>query len=288
VPDPRILVTGGTGLIGSATVSLLESTGHEVRVFDLPSDIRDQGAVRTAIDGCDAVVHLAGIAGPELAPPVRGYDINARGTFTVFEAAVAAGIPHVVYASSINASGLPLGPGPQLPSRFPYDEDEPTRIGDWYSLSKVANEDAARMFETRGGTRFTGIRYPLVRDVTANGGDTFAAHLRGVLRDAPLRAAAEGWSYLDVRDAARAVSAALSSDTPAAPGILVAAPRTFLAFDTREAIAKFTSTVPVSVVDRNVGLDLGRSQRLLAFEAAILLDDVAPHALITHDEWLAL
>lgn len=278
----RVLVTGGTGLIGSATVALLREQGDEPVVFDQPSDVRDLDAVLGAMSGCHAVIHLAGIAGPELADPARGYSINASGTFTVLAAAEQLGVTKVVYASSINASGLPLGTGAVLPSHFPYDEDEPDSVRDWYSLSKTANEDAARMMHARSGLELTGIRYPLVRDVTA---PTFPAHLRAVMRDTPERAAAEGWSYLDVTDAAAATVAALHVSTPPAPGILVAAPLTFLAVDTAEAAARHG--VPSTVGGRGVGLDLTRSREWLGFEATVLLDTHAPDAIITREEWAA-
>jgi nucleoside-diphosphate-sugar epimerase len=284
VANQRILVTGGAGLIGRSTVALLEQQGNEVVVFDAPNDVRDFETVLSAMDGCDAVIHLAGVAGPELAHPALGYSVNAGGTFAVFVAAEQLGIEKVVYASSINASGLPLGTGAVLPSRFPYDEDEPDAIRDWYSLSKTANEDAARMMHSRNGMSLTGIRYPLVRDVTAS---TFPEHLRAVMRATPKRAAAEGWSYLDVTDAAAATVAALAVTTPPAPGVLVAAPSTFLAIDTSEAAARDAPGVPCDVPGRGVGLDLTRSRDWLGFEATVLLDDVAPAAIISREEWNA-
>ncbi|WP_113718962.1 NAD-dependent epimerase/dehydratase family protein [Arthrobacter dokdonensis] len=291
---PRVLVTGGTGLIGTAVVRLLQDQGNEAVIFDLAGedkvrvgDVRDLAAVTDAADGCEVVVHLAGIAGPELAEPSHGYDINAHGTFTVFQAAVNAGARKIVYASSINANGLPLGSEAVLPSHYPYDEYETTRIADWYSLSKVANEDAAHMISTRHGIQMTGIRFPLVRDITEKQGKTFAAHIRSVMDTAPARAAAEGWSYLHVEDAARAVINAIEARTPPAPGILVAAPTTFLEVDTAEAIARDAPGVPSTVAGRDVGLDLGRSADWLGFEATTTLERVAPHAIISRREWEA-
>jgi nucleoside-diphosphate-sugar epimerase len=284
VPE-LVLVTGSAGLIGAATVRHLRELGHRVREFDQPSDVRDRVAVERAVAGCDAVVHLAGIAGPELADPITGYDVNTRGTYTVLAAAAAAGIERIVYASSINASGLPLGTGPTMPSFFPYDESEETVHSDWYSLSKQANEQAAVSIAASTGASLTGLRFPLVRDVTA---PSFAGHLRGVMRNTPLRAAAEGWSYLDVTDAARAVAAALEHPTPAAPGVLVAAPTTFLGIDTEEAIERWAPTVPSAVTGRAVGLDLGRATDWLHFETRTHLEHANPAAILTADELMAV
>ncbi|MCW5954423.1 MAG: NAD-dependent epimerase/dehydratase family protein, partial [Propionibacteriaceae bacterium] len=160
----RILVTGGAGLIGKATIIPLIRAGAEVTGFDLAStpaalgarsvvgDLRDREAVARAVSGMDAVVHLGGIAGPDLADDITVYEVNTIGTYIVLSAAAAAGVGKVVYASSINANGRPIG---QLrpPEVFPYDEDLPAAIADSYSLSKQANEAAARMAHDRWGLR---------------------------------------------------------------------------------------------------------------------------------------
>lgn len=92
------------------------------------------------------------------------------------------------------------------------------------------------MVATRWGVSITGLRYPLVRDITRDGGRFFGEHVRSALEADPRRQAAEGFSYLDVSDAARATVAALLVETPAAPGILVAAPLTYLSNPTDEAL----------------------------------------------------
>lgn len=77
------------------------------------------------------------------------------------------------------------------------------------------------------------------------------------------------------------MAAALACDTPAAPGILVAAPRTYLRDDTMEALARYAPGARLDPVPgRNVPVHLARSRDLLDFEARTLLDDVAPESLI--------
>ena len=295
-----ILVTGGLGLIGRATVAALLHEGARVTIFDrqdaadaadpaasgarvtvIGGDVTRAEAVRAAVDGVDAVVHLGGYAGLGMADAVETYRVNTVGTFTVVAEAAAAGVRKIVYASSINANGYPLGSEKVLPSVFPYDEDAPASISDEYSLSKQASEDAARMVATRWGVSITGLRYPLVRDITRDGGRFFGEHVRSALEADPRRQAAEGFSYLDVSDAARATVAALLVETPAAPGILVAAPLTYLSTPTDEALQLVAPSVArAAIAGRGVGLDLRRSRELLGFEAGVLLDDIAPEQLV--------
>lgn len=292
-----VLVTGGSGLIGRAAVAALLAEGARVTIFDradaadagLPAasttvitgDVTDPASVRAAVEGMDAVVHLGGYAGLGMADAVETYRVNTIGTFTVLAEAAAAGVRKIVYASSINANGYPLGSDEVLPPVFPYDEDASPHISDEYSLSKQAGEDAAGMVAAHWGVSITGLRFPLVRDITVDGGRVFGAHLRASLSGDPRRQAAEGWSYLDVWDAGLSIVAALLHDTPAAPGILVAAPLTYLTTPTEEALDLFASAVVRRpILGRGVGLELRRSRELLGFEATVLLDDVAPEQLV--------
>lgn len=282
----RIVVTGAAGLIGRATVAHLVAAGARVTGFDLSpeaamdgiawvvGDITDEGALRSALAGADAVVHLGGIAGMDVTDDITTYRINTVGTYAVFSIAASLGVQKVVYASSINASGLPLG-RLKPPTHLPYDETEPTAFGDSYSLSKDANEQAARMAHATWGLELTGLRFPLVRDITLDGGARFAAHVRAALDEQAVRQAYEGWSYLDVTDAARAIEAALLRSTPPAPGILVAAPLTYLSDDTAAAAAAIIPEVPLQGLSRRaVGLDLSRAREQLGFEATVAFEDL--------------
>jgi nucleoside-diphosphate-sugar epimerase len=299
----RILVTGGNGLIGSAVVRLLAERGARVTVYDtggpdaagrassagteslILGSVTDAQSVRAVVSGHDAVVHLAGLAGLDRGTPEEIYAANALGTFLVMEAAGQAGVAKLVYASSINASGLPLNPHPVLPSRYPWDEDEPPVIADAYSLSKQANEAAARALSRRHGLAMTGLRYPLVRDITAEEGTVFARHIRRALREDPRRQACEGWTYLDVRDSARATVAALLHDTPAAPGILVAADRTYLRQTTEDALNRFAPDVPrTPTPGRDIPVCLNRAVAQLEFTATLALEDLGPDLLADLDD----
>lgn len=111
-----VLVTGGTGFLGSWVVRGLRERGAAVRVLDLPTapwhrlpepgiqraavDIRHAAAVAQAVRGCRAVIHLAGI--PQLWAKPRGLfdQVNFHGAVHVLRAAAAAGCRRIVHVSS--------------------------------------------------------------------------------------------------------------------------------------------------------------------------------------------
>lgn len=124
----RVLVTGAQGWIGTAACEELERRGHDVVTYDLKDgqDIHDADALREALDGCDAVVHLAAIPHPH---PKRRWEAywraNVAGTQAVAAAAAEFGALQFVYSSSTAYYGAQRGwlQGPQ-----PLVEDGPNGI----------------------------------------------------------------------------------------------------------------------------------------------------------------
>ncbi|MDE0973600.1 MAG: NAD(P)-dependent oxidoreductase [Candidatus Nanopelagicales bacterium] len=110
----RILVTGGSGFLGSHVADELVKQGQEVVVLDLEppasgdrrfilADIRDAQAVNEAMMGCHAVFHCAAIADLDKARefPRLALEVNVLGTLTALEAAGAAGVQRFMFASSV-------------------------------------------------------------------------------------------------------------------------------------------------------------------------------------------
>src|ERR1700744_4013233 len=103
----RVLVTGGAGFIGSHVVDKLRARGHEPVIYDQrPSpwheadavetvigSITDREALQRALEGCDAIAHLAAMADVNDVhrEPEDAEQVNSRGTATVLEAAPRAG-----------------------------------------------------------------------------------------------------------------------------------------------------------------------------------------------------
>ncbi len=168
----RVLLTGGTGHIGKATTERLVHNGWDVRVIDLnreaevpgadyvTCDILDYDDLRRQMRGCDAVIHLAAIRGPSLAPGHRLFEVNVAGTFNVFEAAAAEGIRRVVQASSINALGAAWGVTDMAIKYLPVDEEHPSFTTDPYSFSKEMIEDIGRYYWRRDGISSVALRFP--------------------------------------------------------------------------------------------------------------------------------
>jgi dihydroflavonol-4-reductase len=118
----KVLVTGGTGFVGSQLVAALVRRGDTVRVLrransslmtldGLPvehaiGDIRDPAAVGQATAGCDLVFHTAAISSYWRARRQQIYEVNVEGTRTVMEACLRAGVARVVHTSSVAAIGL--------------------------------------------------------------------------------------------------------------------------------------------------------------------------------------
>ena len=153
----RILVTGGSGTIGSYLLRELVARGHEPSCFSrgrpiedharwLRGDIEDVDALKTACVDQEAIIHLAAVPGPGRATPEKLIHVNVVGTVNVLEAAVANGIERVVFASSGAASGYSFQLRPIPPRYLPVDEEHPSRPHDDYGLSKLLAEQACRRY----------------------------------------------------------------------------------------------------------------------------------------------
>lgn len=177
----RVLVTGGTGVVGVATVNALRRRGHAVRILSRKAtadvarwgdvEARDGSVasvaeVRGSAAGCDAIVHIAGVV-TENHPAATFEKVNVEGTRNVVDEAKSSGVARVVFVSSLGAD----------------------RGTSDYHRSKIAAEEIVRSFEGSwvvcrlGNVYGTGdevmsvllrwIRATLVMPVVGSGDDPF-------------------------------------------------------------------------------------------------------------------
>ena len=158
-----ILVTGGTGYIGSHTVVEMMAAGHEVFIIDnlcnskasvldrigriagrrpgfAQMDVRDRAALRQLFSAqrFDAVIHFAGLkaVGESVAKPLAYYDNNVSGSVVLFECTAEAGVRTIVFSSSATVYGEPAS--------VPIREDFPLSASNAYGRSKLMIEEILR------------------------------------------------------------------------------------------------------------------------------------------------
>ncbi len=159
-----VLVTGADGFIGSHLTEALVRAGYDVRAFVLynsfnsrgwldhcgddvknefevfPGDVRDPNGVRTAMKGCDAVLHLAALIAIPYSyhSPDTYVDTNIKGTLNIVQAARDLGVRKVIHTSTSEVYGT---------ARFvPITEEHPLQGQSPYSASKIGADQIAMSF----------------------------------------------------------------------------------------------------------------------------------------------
>ncbi|MGW7089929.1 NAD-dependent epimerase/dehydratase family protein [Streptomyces sp. NPDC054871] len=164
MPAPRtVLLTGAAGGLGTLMRGLLPAYGYELRLLDvrpidgepdaITADLADKKALREAVRGVDAVIHLAGISLESSFDKILR--ANIEGTYNLYEAAREEGVGRVVFASSNHAVGFtprPVGDDPLIAV------DAPRRPDTFYGLSKSFGEDLAQFYWDKHGLETVSVR----------------------------------------------------------------------------------------------------------------------------------
>lgn len=172
----KILVTGADGFIGSHLTEALVRAGHDVRAFVLynsfnswgwldrcapevqekfevfAGDVRDPNGVRAAMQGCDAVLHLAALIAIPYSyhSPDTYVDTNIKGTLNILQAARDLGVKRVIHTSTSEVYGT---------ARFvPITEAHPLQGQSPYSASKIGADQLAYSFYASFGLPVVTVR----------------------------------------------------------------------------------------------------------------------------------
>jgi nucleoside-diphosphate-sugar epimerase len=263
----RVVVTGGSGKLGRAVIAELTAHGHEVRNVDLvpgarpflKADLSDYGQAVEALAGMQAVVHLAAIPAPGIAPDAVTFRNNVTSSFNVFAAARAHGIRNVVWASSETLLGLPLDIPPDY---IPLDEGHPPRAESAYALAKLVDETIAAQFcRSDPALKMIGLRFSNVMEP-----DDYAA-FPSYDADPALRKW-NLWGYIDARDGAQAVRKALEYQGTGLEIFLIANADTVMSRPSAELAALSYPDTPVvrEVTGTETLLSIEKARRVLGYE----------------------
>jgi nucleoside-diphosphate-sugar epimerase len=169
---PRYLITGGAGFIGANLGHALVARGESVRILDdfsagrienlhgiedrveiVRGDLRDPATVTRAVEGTEIILHQAALnSNPRsIKEPGPTNAVNVGGTLLLLEAARAARVRRVVYASSSSVYGDTPG--------LPKTEDMPLSPKAPYGVSKLAAEHYCRVFTQVYGLETVSLRY---------------------------------------------------------------------------------------------------------------------------------
>ena len=214
----KILITGGAGSCGRYLTATLLGRGYEVRVIDkdveplrsvgdkgltlFRAGLEDRDAVKSAVDGVDAVLHLAWSFSED---PLEVLEKDLRGHIYLLEEMASRKVRHLIYASTAVVYGKP---------RYsPIDEEHPLRVEEarkpLYGIAKAAAEKLCLMYGKTKGPPATVVRF-----WWAYGDDIGGKHLREMLKTAsagnPLEVPGDsGGSFLHMADLAQGVDRCL-------------------------------------------------------------------------------
>jgi UDP-glucose 4-epimerase len=149
----KVLITGGSGFLGSHIADAVTAAGHEAIIFDaapspylspsqtfIEGDVLDEECVAAAVMGCEVIYHLAAVAdiNEAINTPRRTVEVNVLGTVNLLEAARANNVRRFVFASSI----------------YVYSNQ-----GSFYRTTKQACEHLVHDYHERYGLDFTVLRF---------------------------------------------------------------------------------------------------------------------------------
>ena len=273
----KILVTGGSGKAGKATINKLSEKNYDVFNVDLQNkqeldvpfscvNLENFGETVEAItqiddriNGIDAIVHQAAIPAPGLYPNHKTFRVNMLSTYNVFQCAEIMKINNIVWASSETVLGLPFD---TYPPYVPVDEDYPPRPESSYSLSKVMGEELARQYCRRNkDMKIFGLRYSNIME------EKDYESFRDFQEDPYIRKW-NFWGYIDARDVGQACLLALESDLKGADNFIIAADDTVMNKTNKELLDTVFPNIKIKgeLGDHQTLLNNSKAKKILGFQ----------------------
>lgn len=249
-----VIVTGGLGRSGRWIVDRLAGE-YEVVCVDLnhpgfeaspvdhvdfrAADLTDRGETYDLIDAVDpdAVVHWAAIPAPTRHAGGHVFETNVLAAYNVLTAAGRTDA-RVVQASSESAYGFAFADETPLPDELPITEEHPCRPEDPYGLGKVVAEDVAGTVVRKYGVSVASIRPSWIQQP-----GEYNCRSEELLTDLS-GGAGNCWSYVDARDVADLVAAALADPVNGHEGVHAAAADTYLDGSVVDACLEFWGETP--------------------------------------------
>jgi len=279
----KVLVTGGSGLVGTYVVAELCLHGHAVSVLDLKpparsvpfveADVLDLNAVTAAMEGFDVVVHMAGIPHPLNDPAEKVFSVNVNGTFNVLEAAARRGIRKVVFTSSESTLGFAFMKNSISPEYIPIDEQHPLRPQDPYGLSKLLCEQICRSYSARYGIRTVCLREPWIWVPEGNERELY----RKLVKEYHLWKN-NLWGFVHVSDAAAAHRLAVEKDLESLHEVfLISGRENWTGLDSRTLLEKFfpeVTTIAESFTGPASLFSYEKARRMLGYEPRHTVHDI--------------
>lgn len=291
----RVVVTGGSGRLGQFVVRELFSHGHRVSSIDTIQpreclcrtatiDLAKAHLLIAPFKNAEAVIHLARQRFPytesgfnsttqswemaDIAGDAERFAHNVAITYNVLAAAHVSGVKKIVCGSSLAVYGLYYPVREISPDYLPIDEVHPRRPQDPYGISKLMGEELCQAFARRSDMQIASLRFS---------GIYTEAHRPLLIQrkqNPTIRGTGAFWSYIDVRDAARACRLALEATFSRHEAFNICAPTTIMDTPTRELVERYlphVKRVRDGLEGNWCGYDTAKAERLLGFRAKHLV-----------------
>jgi UDP-glucose 4-epimerase len=295
----HVIVTGGSGFLGSHIVEELLQRGHTVDVLDLAplpdelharsgcrhvgGDLTRLASIEAVLAGADAVCHLAGVGDVYLAArePHTAAMLNVGGTANVAEAALRQGVRKVVYASTWEVYGRP--------QYQPIDEAHPCNPDHPYNITKYAGERLLVAYDRLKGLPVIALRLGTAFGPRMRPNSVFSLFIDKARNGEPIVIQGTGEQirqFTHARDIARAF--ALAAESPVHGQVLNTVASQPVSIKQLAEMVRAMLPTRLEYAPARAGdifpaiVDSSRARRLLGWEPQVLFDHGLAELALAH------